>query len=164
MAYDRNKSPGVIEMRGFQGLKSKQKGMSLIEVGLAIVVALIVIAAASALFSTQREKAHVKAAVEGVNYMYQAAQDWASVRPNFTGVSCAVLTAQSLLPQILGDCTGDNPWGGNYTVAVNGTNAARVNITLTGVPNGPGAQLVDKLTPFASVTPTFASGTFTVTF
>jgi type II secretory pathway pseudopilin PulG len=144
--------------------RQKQKGFTLLEVGLAVVVALLVIAAAAMAFTTQREKASVKNAIEGVNYIYQAAQDWASVRPNFTGVSCAILVAQNLLPQVLGDCTGDNPWGGNYTVAVNGSNSARVNITLTNVPNGPGAQLVDKLTPFATSTPTFASGTFTVTY
>jgi len=146
------------------GLKSKQGGFTLLEVGLAVVVAMVIIAAAAMAFTTQREKASVKSAVEGVNYIYQAAQDWASTRPNFTGVSCAVLASQNLLPQILGDCNGDNPWGGNYSVAVNGSNSARVTITLTSVPNGPGAQLVDKLTPFSSAAPTFASGTFTVTF
>jgi type IV pilus assembly protein PilA len=144
--------------------KARQGGFTLLEVGLALVVAMLVIAAAAMAFTTQREKAGVKSAVEGVNYLYQAAQDWASTRPNFTGVSCAVLVAQNLLPQALGTCTASNPWGGDYTVSVNGSNSARVNITLTNVPNGPGAQMVDKLTPFASATPTFASGTFTVTF
>lgn len=144
--------------------RKKQKGFTLLEVGLAVVVALLVIAAAATAFTTQREKAQVKAAVEGINYLYQAAQDWASTRPSFTGVSCSVLVAQSLLPKVLDDCNGDNPWGGNYTVAVNSANPARVQITLTNVPAGPGAQLVDKLTPFASVTPTYASNTFTVVF
>jgi type II secretory pathway pseudopilin PulG len=152
-----------MRMRDFRSMK-KQGGFTLLEVGLAVVIALLVIAAAAMAFTTQREKAAVKSAVEGVNYIYQAAQDWASTRPNFTGVNCAILVAQNLLPSALGDCTGDNPWGGNYTVAVNGGSSASVNITLTNVPAGPGAQLVDKLTPFTTVTPTFASGTFTVTF
>jgi len=151
-------------MKNFSGLKNKQAGFTLLEVGLAVVVALLIIAAAAMAFTTQREKAQVKSAVEGVNYIYQAAQDWASTRPNFTGVSCATLVTQQLLPKIIGDCTGDNPWGGDYTVTVNGGNSARVNIVLTNVPTGPGAQLVDKLTPFATSAPTFASGTFTVTF
>lgn len=152
-----------MRVRGISMMK-KQKGFTLLEVGLAIVVALLVIAAAAMAFTTQREKAQVKAAIEGINYVYQAAQDWAATRPNFTGVSCAVLTSQNLLPNIVGDCTGDNPWGGNYTVAVNSGNSARVTITLTNVPQGPGAQLVDKWTPFASATPTYASNTFTVVF
>jgi len=152
--------------RRFSNLNSKarQGGFTLLEVGLALVVAMLVIAAAAMAFTTQRDRAEVKSAVDGVNSLYSGAQDWAITRPNFTGVSCAVLIAQNLLPPLLGNCTAANPWGGNYTVAANATNAARVDITLTNVPNGPGAQLVDKLTPFASVAPTFAAGTFTVTF
>jgi len=144
--------------------RARQRGFTLLEVGLAVVVSMLVIAAAAMAFTTQRAKASVKSAVEGVNYIYQASQDWASTRPNFTGVSCAALVAQNLLPQVLGSCTGTNPWGGNYTVAVNGSNSARVDITLTNVPTGPGAQMVDKLTPFATATPSYTSGTFTVTF
>jgi len=86
-------------------------------------------------------------------------------RPSsYTGVSCAVLVAQGALPPVLGNCTATNPWGGNYTVSVNASNSAHVDITLTNVPNGPGAQLVDKLTPIVATAPTFNAGTFTVTF
>jgi len=152
------------QSRNFKS-KARQRGFTLLEVGLALVVAMLVIAAAAMAFTTQRDRAEVKSAVDGVNALYSGAANWAMSRPSsYTGVSCAVLVAQGALPPVLGNCTATNPWGGNYTVSVNASNSAHVDITLTNVPNGPGAQLVDKLTPIVATAPTFNAGTFTVTF
>jgi type II secretory pathway pseudopilin PulG len=149
--------------RQFRG-RARQGGFTLIELGFVLVVVMLLIAVVAIAFTTQRDRAEVKLAVDGINGLYLGAADWQMSRPNYTGVSCTVLVAQGRLPAILGNCSASNPWGGNYTVAANASNAARVDITLTSVPSGPGAQLVDKLTPIAAATPTYTAGTFTVTF
>jgi type II secretory pathway pseudopilin PulG len=142
-----------------------QKGFTLIEAGMAIVIALLVIAAAVAAFSAQRLKAQVRSATSDVGSIYQAAQDWASTRANFTGVNCANLAANNQLPKNVGNCTGTDPWGGNYTVNPNAANSGQVDINVTAVPAGAGQQLVDKFSN-SSANAVYNAGaqTFTATF
>ncbi len=59
--------------------------------------------------------------------------------------------------------TGSNPWGGNYTVAVNASDATQVDITLTSVPTNAGADLVRTFNTISEGA-IYDDGTFTVTF
>lgn len=58
-----------------------------------------------------------------------------SAQSNFTSLSNTVLIDAKKVPDsMLSGATIKNPWGGDVTVAVNGTNSGRFDITQAGVP------------------------------
>ena len=61
------------------------------------------------------------------------ARAWRGLDPTYTGISVTALTAMGLLPSSWGAGAGVNPAGGNYTLAVNSTDATRVDLTATGM-------------------------------
>ena len=82
----------------------------------------------------------------------------------FAGISMAVLDNQGYVSDRMADGTARNPWGGNYTVAVDAADATRYVVTATGVLNADiGAQLAGDYGTSA-VAATFNGTTLTVTF
>lgn len=82
----------------------------------------------------------------------------------FTGISMTVLDNQGYVSDRMGDGTARNPWGGNYTVAVDAADATRYTVTATGVQNADiGAQLAADYATSA-VSAAFNGTTLTVTF
>lgn len=82
----------------------------------------------------------------------------------FTGVSMAVLDNQGYVSDRMADGTERNPWGGNYTIAVDAADATRYTISATGVQNADiGAQVAADYGTSA-VAAAFNGTTLTVTF
>jgi len=82
----------------------------------------------------------------------------------FTGVSMTVLDTQGYVSDRMADGTARNPWGGNYTIAVDAADATRYTISATGVQNADiGAQVAADYATSA-VAAAFNGTTLTVTF
>lgn len=82
----------------------------------------------------------------------------------FGGISMTLLDSQGYISDRMGDGTARNPWGGDYTIAVDGGNVTRYIVTATGIQNADiGAQLAADYATSA-VTAVFNGTTLTVTF
>lgn len=82
----------------------------------------------------------------------------------FTGVSMTVLDSQGYVSDRMADGTARNPWGGNYSIAADATDATRYTVTVTGIQNPDiGAQLAADYATSA-VSAAFSGTTLTLSF
>jgi type II secretory pathway pseudopilin PulG len=165
VATSRSRSLQKVRRIGGATLPRHQGGFTLMEIGLALLVSILVVAAVLGAFSAQRQKSQVQQTVTNMGALSEAAFNWAGTRPNFTGVSCSILSTYGVLPPAVGQCTGANAWGGDYTVAANAANASHLDVTVTQVPATAGQQLADKMAgQVTAATYNSGSSSFTVTF
>lgn len=145
-------------------MMKKQKGFTLIE--LSIVLVLIVgltitfwpqLAQMFGIGDAAKTRAQISEIQNGASLYKQ--------RNNvFTGISMTVLDDQGYVSDRMADGTARNPWGGNYTIAVDAADATRYTVTATGVQNADiGAQLAADYATSA-VNADFNGTTLTVTF
>ena len=142
--------------------KQRQKGFTIIE--LMIVVAALGVLAALVLPGMGRtNKATLTKRInDEVALIGAQAAGWRGADVRYTGVSIQTLVDQGLLNADWGDGTGANPAGGDYTVAVNSTDAALVDVGATGLPDDVCEAIKHKLTPVAASTPTCTDGDLVV--
>lgn len=81
-----------------------------------------------------------------------------------TGVSMAVLDSQGLVSDRMGDGTAKNPWGGDYTIAVDAADPTRYTVTSTGVQNSDIGNQVAADYATSAVSAGFTGTTLTVSF
>ena len=138
-----------------------KSGFTLIELVLVIsIVALLLMAIG--LTSGVKENARVHAAAESVKTLRTAAESYiAAGNMTYAGITIAGLQTAEYLPANF-SATGSNPWGGNYSIAVN-SDPNKVDISLTGVSTTASARLSSLFTNSASATNS-ESDTWTVTF
>ena len=137
------------------------KGFTLIELVLVIsIVALLLMAIG--LTSGVKENARVHAAAESVKSLRTAAESYiAAGNMTYSGITVAGLQTAGYLPANF-SATGSNPWGGNYSIAVD-SDPNKVDISLTGVSSTAGSRLSALFVNSASAT-NYSSNTWTVTF
>lgn len=138
-----------------------KRGFSLIELVLVIsIIALLIMAVGVS--SGVRENAKVHSASESVRSLRTAAESYIAVgNMTYTGITISGLQTLGYLPASF-SATGSNPWGGNYTIAVN-TDVNKIDISLTGVSSSAAARLSALFANSAAAT-NYASDTWTVTF
>lgn len=134
--------------------KKKQGGYTIAElvVGVGIVSLLIIIAFAA--LPAVNFKINSSRLASDVNSIRGEVVAWKGFgRPSYATIEISTLCAASrkALPTSICGADGDgasaNPFGGNYTVAVNGSNKGRFDITVTGVPADKLDILADQLAP-----------------
>ena len=79
----------------------------------------------------------------------KGARNWKGLRTNYAGISVSTLCSDNYLSDSLcgsGSAESANPWGGDYTVAVN-TNTSRIDITVTDIDANYGNQVIDHVAP-----------------
>ena len=147
-------------------LKSKQKGFSMIELMVVLVIGAILISAIMQRTS-RAETAQLKQRfVDDVALIASQAKGWKGTKSAYTGISMTTMTGMALLDTTWGAGTGVNPVGGNYTVTVNGTDSAAINVTATGMENSLCLQVENAIEPSTKGgnTAACAGGTLTATF
>ena len=148
---------------------SKQRGFTLIEVGIALAIGLVIIMGVARSIQVNQLKLQTSKTVQDVQAILVAAVDFRSGRSTYAGVTIGGMMLGNDIKGANGDGTDANAWGGDYTVAVNGN---FVNIGVTDIPNDVGPLLVAKLNPDSQGGNTAifapgaggAAGAFTVTY
>ena len=111
---------------------NNKKGFSLVElaIGLAVVTTLIVAVSVS---SGRRDSAKVQSAANSVRTLRTAAENYiANGSLNYSSVSISELQKNNLLPASFSGIAS-NPWGGDFSVTVNGSDSRKYDITLTAI-------------------------------
>lgn len=154
----------------YSGNKKKQGGYTIIElaVGVGIVALLIVIAFAA--LPTVMFKVNSTRLASDVNNIRGEVVAWKGYgRPSYDTIEISTLCSatRKALPTSICGADGDgasaNPFGGNYTIAVNSSNKGRFDITVTGVPADKLDILADQLAPQTADSCESATGCSSIT-
>lgn len=142
--------------------KSRQRGFTLIEAGAWMLLAGIVmygaLKAVGGGFASQKESTTQQEMID----LAAAAMRMKLNSPTYAGVTCTKLVEDKYINTKWTSCTSVNPYGGNYTVDPNSSNAVMVDVSATGLPEDVCRRLE---TNFAKTSLASCSGTaLTVTF
>jgi prepilin-type N-terminal cleavage/methylation domain-containing protein len=141
---------------------SNQRGLTLIEVMVAIVIGVVIVGLVVQKLSRGDEAKFAKAVFDDIAMVNAAAKSWRGTAYNYAGVTMADLTAAEILPAAWGNGAGVNPKGGNYTIAPTGANNSQILVTATGLGNGLCASAQRKFVNVAAAA-ACAGGTLSVT-
>lgn len=152
-------------MNTIKGKLNNKKGFTLLELIVVMVIITIIASQVIASFKGASSNGRVASALNSVKAIQTAAMNYYNNNGgSCTGISVATLVSGNYLP---GTFTGtsSNPWGGNYTVAVNSNNNAQFNLSMTGIPQADAAALNNALQNSAQAENYVASSsTWTGTF
>lgn len=147
-------------MRHNHVLKNK-KGFTIVELGIALIVIAIILAAVVPAIKTISDNSRITNAVASVKAIQTAATSYYQANGGtYTGITFAVLASGGHLPSQF-SATGTNPWTGNYTIAVNGADTTKFDLSLTNVPANAATNLTTQLTKFSEAAPTYTAATKT---
>ena len=143
-------------MKGLS-IYSKQRGFTLIEVGIALAIGLVIIMSVARSIQVNQQKLRISQAVTDVNTILVAAVEWRGAKSSYKDINIANLG----LPDHLkgGAVAGEdgapdtpatygndvNPWGGDYEVSAH-TDANHLKIKVKGIPTAITPQLVARFT------------------
>jgi len=92
------------------------------------------------------------------------AQLWRPRNGDFTGISLASMSQIAAVPEVWGDGTNINPWGGSINVEADSSDPSRYVVTLSGIgQDGEGARLARDFTEY-TIDSSYSSGTLTLRF
>ncbi len=140
-------------MRPTFNKKNRQRGLTLIEFAIAMVLAAMMILGAMKIVPNIQFSLSSSELTQEVNEIRTATISWKASRPGFSGVSIGALCTggrQLLNISTCGtanDGVGAVAWGGNYSVAVNPSDASRFDVTIGGLPGNRIMELADMLAP-----------------
>lgn len=139
------------------GHARKQKGMTLIEVMLALVIVAAFAIIGSRALDANQGRARVAEAVIQVQQVMSAVTEWAPRAGIYTGVDIDDLIANGYLQVPRGADESQvtssemNPWQGGVTVTVNSTQSTAYDITFTNITRATEAnQLANRLRQFGT--------------
>jgi len=144
---------------------SGKNGFTLLELIVVMVIITIIASQIIASFKGASDNGRVASALNSVKAIQTAAMNYFNNNGgSCAGISVSNLVAGNYLPGAFTG-TGSNPWGGNYTVAVNANNATQFNLSMTNISQADANTLSNDLanssqgTTYAAATSTW-TGTF----
>jgi prepilin-type N-terminal cleavage/methylation domain-containing protein len=141
------------------------KGFTLLELIVVMVIITIIASQVIASFKGAADNGRVAAALNSIKAIQTAAMSYFNNNGgSCTGVSVTTLVSGNYLP---GTFTGTNanPWGGNYTIAVNANNSTQFNLSMTNISQTVATTLNNALQNSAqAVNYVATSSTWTGTF
>ncbi|WP_108653093.1 hypothetical protein [Dongshaea marina] len=127
-----------------------QRGLTTIDLLIGFAGIIILIISIMLIAGMVRSQMGVMQATAEMGLINSAATNWKGMRPNYTGISMGNLCSSGELNDSIcgtsSDGSSSNPFGGNFTVAVD-TNVSNYVVTLTNVPTDKITALADKLAP-----------------
>lgn len=112
-------------------LTNKQRGFTFLELMGVLVLIAILGSIAIRAYSSATINTKISNLQGDINALYAAATRFKGLSPTYTGVTCEKLVEDKYHDVSWTNCTGVNPFGGNYTVVPNATNATSVTIGAT---------------------------------
>lgn len=129
-------------------VKSKSKGLALFDLLLWGAGILAFIGIIAALFPRAMHQIHMVQLGSDITDIQKAAVDWKGRRTNYSGISISELcTSRYLSKSVCGDsedATNANPWGGDYSIAVN-SDLSMVDVSITEIDSDYGQQVIDAM-------------------
>ncbi|WP_428775954.1 hypothetical protein [Vibrio sp.] len=145
-------------------ISNRKKGLTIVEVGLAIVGGIVVTILGTMAWSEVSFRLDKNELVSQVTEINAGADTWKGFKSNFTGLSMSVLCAagqQSVSAKtcggIGGSGTNTNAYGGNFVLAA-GSNLSQKSLQITGLPSERINELADSLAPMTANQCSAASG------
>lgn len=121
--------------------KRNKQGFTLVEIAVVLVIITVLLLVIGPAAKGMFENGRVSSAAQSVETLRNAAAQFlASGNVTYASVNVAALKAGNLLPTNF-NATGSNPYGGNYSIAANGTDNTKVDIVLTSIPQSAGTKL-----------------------
>ncbi len=126
-------------------IRSKQRGFTLIEVGIALTIGLVIIMGVARGIQAAQTKSAVAQVIRDLQYIYQGAAEYKTITGSYSGLTglkdlacygVVDLGAGSTLSCSDGNGSGEsgtNLWGSKYTLGVTDDNDG-IDITVPGVP------------------------------
>lgn len=139
-------------------MKSKQKGYSLVEIGIGMVVVVFILAGVVSMGKDVMDAGKINTATNAVSLLRTAASRYGAPS-DFEHMTLATITVSNTIS----DGIGTNPWGGDYSITVN-NNGADYTLVLTEVPEYASGPLKKAFSPGASTAVTYADTTLTVSY
>jgi type II secretory pathway pseudopilin PulG len=126
--------------------KNKQKGFTLIEIGVALITIMIL---SGLLFESVIAPFFGKQRVSETNTevatIIGGAMDWVVGREDgFDGMDISALSDDTYIAASFGDGTGETPWGGDYTAGPASSDDFILEVTVTELPEDACRRLADK--------------------
>lgn len=144
-------------------MNHKQRGLSIIEALAWLALFAIVILAVMKKINSGNAESRLSTSQDEISGLYSAASRFKGISPAYTGVSCDTLVTDKYYDVGWSSCSNVNPYGGSYTVAVNGSNPTHLDIT--SVITGDSAACKRLANSYSKVNTASCSGTtLTVTF
>ena len=144
---------------------ANKRGFTLLELIVVMVIITIIASQVIASFKGAADNGRVAAALNSIKSIQTAAMSYFNSNGgSCAGISVANLVAGNYLP---GTFTGTNanPWGGNYSVAVNANNSSQFNLTMTNISQADATLLNNDLQNSAqAVNYVASSSTWSATF
>lgn len=137
----------------------KQAGMTIMEVMIVVVIIGIIAVIGIQNSGKAFTEVNVWRLSSQVSEVHSGASSWRS-DGTFTGISMASLDPDFISADI-GDGSGTNALGGNITIAANATDAYKLDVTLTNIPDNVAQRLAKKYGSAAAFTA--GSGTIVLT-
>lgn len=107
----------------------ENKGISLLEIMLVIVIISAISLSATRYYLVTREGARVAQAADVIHNIAEASYTWVQAQSGFSGISLSVLTDTKLLPDDYStNPTKINPWHGSLDLSVNSDNNLQVTL------------------------------------
>jgi len=157
------------EMKNMKNKKYKE-GQTLLEIIAVMVIIGTILAAVIPAVTTSTDNGRIRSAVSAIRAIQSAAVGFYNDHGgSYASLAIGTTAIPGLVPNYLPanfSGTGANPWGGNITVAQNGTNTSQYVVTLTNVPPGAQQSLQTALQNISvsTSTPANSTGPFTATF
>lgn len=124
--------------------KKKQGGFLSLEL-IAVLVAVAAIMGGVMEVIKQMNDASARRTVQSdISVIATGVSDWAGDVIDYTGVSMTALSGDEYIPSRYGDGVSKNPLGGNYVVAVDGSDTRKYTIQITGLTASMCKQIAKK--------------------
>lgn len=130
---------------------NRRKGVTLVEVGLAMIAGILILIGGVFSWGEIQYRLAKGSLVSDVQEISSGADSWKAFRPNYTGLSMAVLCAagqQNVSSNTCGGVGGTgvntNPYGGSYTIGVS-ANVSQKDLVITDLPAERINDLADTL-------------------
>lgn len=133
-------------MKVFKQLKKRQKGFTLVELGIVVAIGAVIIGIGLIVVPSLLASTRANAEISELPTVATKIQRAYANQPNYSGMTHAAVVNLKVFPdnQVSGT-TVTNRWGGGVTVAVNATGIVSANdsftITSTGIPEDECVQL-----------------------
>jgi len=147
----------------YQSVLNKQKGLTLIESLIALVILGFVVTLVAPRINNALDRNKETQIITDFGMLRQAAAGKKGIKNTYAGFDCDDLVTDEYITNNWASCSGVNPFDGDYQVTANSTDPSNVDISATGLPTAVCNRVADGQEDTA-INSACSGGTVTVTY